>query len=73
MAEGVSPTEANLMEEDFAGFQEEDDFIQVSQRKNANQLSLFPKRLQLKSHNSQGKKTTNKHREIKSWKLKLNA
>ena len=33
MAEGVSPSEADLMDEDFPGFQEGDDFIQVSQRK----------------------------------------
>ena len=44
MAEDVSPTEADLMDEDFPGFQEEDDFIQVSQRKK--------RKMQVNSHYS---------------------
>ena len=56
MAEGVSPTEADLMDEDFPGFQEEADFIEVSQRKK--------RKMQLNSHyspkGSKSKATTGK-------------
>ena len=61
------------MEEDFTGFQEEDDFIQVSQRKNAKCKStlITPQKAPTQKPQQPREKTMGKHREINNWKLKL--